>query len=471
MEKFKSINWGFTIAIIFWCAITLIRVFYHSPWYDESHAWTIAKELNLIEIFQFMRTEGHTFLWYLVLMPFAKNDFMYPYSMLLLNWFFCLVALVILWLKAPFNNWVKFLISFSFPFLGLYSVIARCYSIGIMFLFILISIDKIKLRHPNWYATLLILLANTSLMGTIPATVLGVRFACEMVKNKQKILVPFSIAIFGAVLIILQLFGCVEEGLSIYENRQTIDFVDNIKTVLMQSTAYFEAITIVIALIASIVFYVKNRIVPKFFIFSMLLMAGLFCVYFGRLWHLLFILVYFICSCWLLFDRSDLKYKNLINFALIIVLIPWLIYSPIGKDNNTIWNNLKNLMAKDILLDKNLTNSTVIIFRQFDTVIQPYLEKSNITLVNYCSNELLNHNTMSFYNSKNCSRDFKLDSQLIVLSNEVFDKWYEDEKLYLFTHNKVKLVGEDIKALNLNYNFVLYKDYGLNYLWKVEKIK
>ena len=119
-------NWskiGLIFSIIFWCFITLVRVFHHSPWYDESHAWQIAHDLNVFELFKFMKAEGHTVLWFLCLMPFAKTNFMYPYSMQLLNWLFCFIAILILWLKSPFNNWVKFLITFSFPFLGMYSVI------------------------------------------------------------------------------------------------------------------------------------------------------------------------------------------------------------------------------------------------------------------------------------------------------------------------------------------------------------
>lgn len=171
MQKNIWTKVGFIFSISLWCLITLIRIFHHAPWYDEAHAWAIAQDLNIFELFKFLKTEGHTFLWYVLLMPFAKTNFMYPYSMKLLNWVFCFSALLIFWLKAPFNNWVKFFVTFGFPFLAVYSLLARCYAIGILFLFMLISMDKEKLKHPNWYSLLLILLANTSLMGTVPATV------------------------------------------------------------------------------------------------------------------------------------------------------------------------------------------------------------------------------------------------------------------------------------------------------------
>lgn len=466
MQKNIWTKVGFILSIVLWCVITLVRIFHHAPWYDEAHAWTIAQNLNIFELFKFLKTEGHTFFWYVLLMPFAKTNFMYPYSMQLLNWLFCFVALLIFWLKAPFNNWVKFFITFGFPFASLYSVLARCYAIGIMFLFILISMDKDKLKHPNLYSLLLILLANTSLMGTVPATVLGVRFAYEMIKNKQKLLVPFSIAFLGAILMLLPLVGSVGVGLSSYQFRITL--FDAIYSHLTFNSFYVWAFYSLVSLILAIIFYLKNKIFPVFFAFSMLLLAGIFCVYSGSLWHLFFMYIYFISSCWLIFQKEDLKCKNLITISLIVISIPCLIYRPTKKDFDVIFkNNIKNVVEQ-IQNDKTLENSTIMVFRQFDTAIQPYFYKKDITLVNYCSADLLGHNTIDYLNSKNCLLDMVLESQLVSLDNKVFDKWYND-KLYLLTLNKVKL--NENGTNKLNYRFVLYKDYGRNYLWKVQKIR
>ena len=465
----NRINWskfGLIFSVIFWCFITLIRVFNHSPWYDEYHAWQIAHDLNVFELFSFLKEEGHTFIWFLLLMPFAKTNFMYPYSMLLLNWVFCFIAILILWTKSPFNNWVKFLISFSFPFLGLYSVLARCYSIGIMLLFILISLDKDKLKYPIWYSLLLILLANTSLMGTVPATVLGVRFAFEIFKNKQKIFVPFSIAIFGAVLILVQLIGSPEAGLSFYPEKITLFNVLPARITL--DSFWVWSFYSVLTLIFLIIFYVKNKIFPVFFIFSILMLVGIFCIYFGSLWHLFFIYIYLIASCWLVLQRENLKWKNVLIIALIIITIPCFIYKPIFKDYNVVFKNNIGTVANEIKTDKNLNGSTIMIFRQFDTAIQPYLQKNNINIVNYCSGELLNYNTTSYVNSKNCLLNMFLESQMVSLDNSVFDKWYSDN-LYLLTLNKIKL--NDNNSNKFKYDFILYKDLGENYLWKVRKIK
>ena len=55
------------------------------PNYDEAHAWNIARHLSTAEIFTVSKTEGHPFLWYYLLMPLAKANLLYPYSLYFLN--------------------------------------------------------------------------------------------------------------------------------------------------------------------------------------------------------------------------------------------------------------------------------------------------------------------------------------------------------------------------------------------------
>ena len=121
---------GFWFCITFWIIFTLARVFTHQPWSDEANAWELARNFEFGSILESIKYQGHFFVWYFILLPFAKFDFAYPYSMLLINWAFCFAALVVLWRFAPFNSWIKGLMTFSFPFFTYYPVVARCYSIG-----------------------------------------------------------------------------------------------------------------------------------------------------------------------------------------------------------------------------------------------------------------------------------------------------------------------------------------------------
>ena len=122
-------------------------------WEDESHFWTIVKHTNLFQLIDLMKVEGHFLLWYLCVMPFAKLDLWYPYPMLFLNWLFAVLALTVMWYKAPFNNLIKLCITFSAPFLSIYSISARCYSIGFLFLFLAMAVYN----HNSYFEPYIIL--------------------------------------------------------------------------------------------------------------------------------------------------------------------------------------------------------------------------------------------------------------------------------------------------------------------------
>ena len=269
MDLIKK-NWQTIIFLGLWCGITFFNLFNHTPWYDEAHAWNIAQGLNFIEILDFMHIEGHTFLWYLCLMPFAKLNIGYPYSMLLINWLFCFTAILILWFKAPFPNWLKFLIAFSFPFLQYYPIVARCYSIGIMFLFLVAMYEKVKLKRPNLYAFLLVMLANTSVVALFGATILGALFLFELIKNKIKNSSPYLILFIGSVLILYQQGNNLK-----YADVSGFDVPANALSMILEGLKVlyktnFILVLIIVFIIILSVFYLKNKVFPTLLVFTTL---------------------------------------------------------------------------------------------------------------------------------------------------------------------------------------------------------
>ena len=376
-------NYISILCIIFWCVITLIRVFNHLPWYDEAHAWTIAQDLNLIEIIKLMKYEGHTILWYLCLMPFAKFNIGYPYSMLLINWLFCFVAMLILWLKSPFNNWIKFFISFSFPFLGYLPVVARCYSIGIMFLFMLCALYKERLKHPNWYALLLILCANTSVMALVGATVLGCEFLYQLVRKKIKNTYVFSILFTGVILVAIQLLTSNSNGI------RTGSFFglssDNIGTLLKYFLFSFNIkhLFVICVLFTLCVFFIINKIFPKFLVISFSLLSLIFIfIYSGKFWHYIFYYVYLIIGLWLVDDKfNNVKIKFIPSFILVVISIYLFFFHPIKDGSYLVIYSMPYVkLSKFINSDRNLSNANII---YDDHNLYP-LELSRENFSNYC---------------------------------------------------------------------------------------
>ena len=114
-------------------------------------------KLVCIEIIKLMRAEGHCFIWYYILKPLPIYN---PDSFILiklLSAFFAVISIGIIWFKSPFNNLEKFLITFSYPMLLSYPVLARPYSMGIMLLFILAALFQKRLEHPVLFSTLIMI--------------------------------------------------------------------------------------------------------------------------------------------------------------------------------------------------------------------------------------------------------------------------------------------------------------------------
>lgn len=465
MNAITKINWGMVISLCLWCVITLIRVINHSPWYDEAHAWTIAQQLNLFEIIKFMRLEGHTFIWYLLLMPFAKTNFMYPYSMLLLNWLFCFIAILILWLKSPFNNWIKFLISFSFPFLAMYPVVARCYSIGIMFLFMLAAMESKKLEHPNWYALLLVLCANTSIMAGLGAFALGIKFLYDMIKEKKFLISPVVISVLGAVIVLVQLFN--SQNSVIFQKTIGLQMFN---AMFVNGLGFLNLICFCIFSLLLIAFYLRNRIFPVVLLITFVGLCLIFNHYIGGYWHHFFFYIYFIISCWLIFDKTyegSIKFKQIPIFVLIAVSLIYVFFKPDKGMYEVVWKNNYTNISKNILNDSNLKNARIIIYRTYDNAMLPYLYDKNILLINYCTGNLANYNNRAYFLSDYCAIDTD-GNQLIVFKEKVIDKWFNDN-LYMFTTKKLQ--AEFMSFDSKKYKYSVYKDFGNIYLWKVDKIK
>jgi len=207
MEKFREfINKHYVCLIV---AVIYLYIICHQPnlynfHHDEIHACNIAKNFSFLEIIKLMRAEGHTFLWFFITKPFLSIQ-AFPYWIIkIINLIFIFLGLGILWIKAPLAKLTKILITFSFPFLYLYSMFARCYGIGILLLFILTALYKDKFKHPFIYLTLVFLAANTSLVTGIGAGAFGLMFLWDSLKNKNWKLVFLAIA--TAIITLLSLY-------------------------------------------------------------------------------------------------------------------------------------------------------------------------------------------------------------------------------------------------------------------------
>lgn len=493
-------NKVFIISMIIWVVVSLFRMFNHIPWLDEAHAWTIVQELNLFEIIKLMKVEGHTLVWYLMLMPFAKLNWGYPYVMQFLNWIFCFGAVLLLWKKAPFNDLVKVLITFSFPFFTVYPIIARCYSIGIFLLFLLTILYKDKLKHPIIYSILLVLSANTSVMVLFASTAFGFLFLYDFFKNKcdlKQLIISSLIFILGGSLILYMLLG--NDPTYLGEFRGISAIIKGIEW------WYF---ILAFALTMVILFVVRQSKPSMFFIgttYTLLSYCFIF-KYFGHYWNHYFYYIYLLIAVWLFFELGFKLDKDLNKILVIsLCLISILNVNSYGKltkaMNYVVFSsNIQNIL-KVIINDKIFENKTIILddVDYLGYALKPY-SGDKFSLKSYCYDSEYNYdihqplkNTqwcqfvdnersdlIQRYDSKRVSSFFDKDAFFLSCFNQ--DVYPDKLKQILKNNPKVvvnmskfengKIIGNSIQWDNLKmtpYKCFIYDKNKVKCIWYIEK--
>lgn len=448
IKEFIKENKTFLIVMTFYTVITFLRVFFHQPWFDEAHAWTIADELNLSQIFDYMQYEGHTFLWYLLLMPFAKTNFHYPYPMLLLNWIFCWTAVFIFWRKAPFNNVVKTLLTFSFPFFALYAIIARCYAIGIMFLFMLAALYKKQLERPYLFASLISLAANTSVMALSGVCGFGIIFTYNLIKSadKKKIIGAMTIMGIGAILVLLQLHGAKNDQLAgvTYElHGLNLDF-------LTQAFKFNPIVNFIILGISAVIFPItlwKNKDAFFFLVLNYALLISMFhFMYSGYAWHHFFLLVYLIIALWIAFYNYKgtpiLKKLSIIILGLILAC-----YVVENRYKPVFFQSGSKYVSEFITKDSTLVKSRLIFYEDFSLRYVPYLKPYNVEMYNYCSG------SNQFYNTYKKEGPCKDTTEYMITVEDIQKVLSAEKDNYL-----LQTITPDTERLGISNGFIIESD-------------
>lgn len=169
-EKIKKFGIIEAIVFVAYIIIVLFLATRHECWQDEAQSWLIARDLNPIQVLEQLKYEGHSFLWYYILMPFAKLGF----PMKVQNYIsaiFSIATVYFILKKAPFRKILKILIIFSGGLIYFYSVMARPYCMIPLLLVGIATLYKNKTQHPYLYAILIGLLAHTHLV-MVPTSIL-----------------------------------------------------------------------------------------------------------------------------------------------------------------------------------------------------------------------------------------------------------------------------------------------------------
>ncbi|MBQ8634600.1 hypothetical protein IJX73_01340 [bacterium] len=347
------------IIPIIYLAISIFLSFTRVPFWDEARAWLISQNCNPFEFLEMMKLECHFSLWYLAIFPFAKLDLFYPYSIYVLNSLFAFGAIYVLWNKSPFSTFQKLLITFGVPFLFLWGCVARCYSIGILFLFIALSFYKKRADKPFIYLTLLCLSLHTSVMAFIGCFYLILIFLFENIKNKNflKFLSIFIIALF---LISIQIYS---PNPDYFKQAPEMGFLRDFTGYIFNPIFYIKQYglqsilmsilrsSIIICAFIFISFCAKNNRKILFFIIptylSMVILFTFF--YSGNFWHYFYFYLYFIVAIWII--KFENKISKPLEIMIYIILIMFLFKGSLFIDSKltTINDSKSNLISAEII--------------------------------------------------------------------------------------------------------------------------
>ena len=211
----KSKTMIYWIVFILYAILNFVLTLLHEPWRDEIHAWLMAKELSVINLFIESRFDGHPILWHLILMPFAKLNF----PIITLNIISYLIILISAWLflfKTNLPLPVKLFALFTIPFTYTYSAFSRNYSLIILLLIIIGIFYNQKHKHPIFYSILICLLIHTHSLawGIVAGLTITFHFYEIFLWFKKKncvdikyIIVSLLLIIANTLLVVFELFG------------------------------------------------------------------------------------------------------------------------------------------------------------------------------------------------------------------------------------------------------------------------
>ncbi len=358
------------------------------PHFDEARAWNVAKYLNPIEIFSIGKVEGHPFLWYYVLSPIAKLNLFYPHSLYTLNFIIMLLSLYILYKYAPLPTYIKYLITFSAPFLQLYSSFARSYSLTILLLFILLYLHKQRFNKQVLYLTLILLLANTNTTGFFAALPLGMIYLQEQLLTKslreqKNILITVIFMAIEFIALYIQFLG--------YDDKALKSTPDSGPLSISINSSYYPANIVLLCIIylSATCIFIKNKTYDALFflLFTAIQLTLLLnFIHKGGRHHYYFYYIYLIGAYWIANTKKQLNNHQLLPLSILSIL---LIFNNNIHYKHSYKEYVHEIKYSALKINKLFNNQKqeIIIFDDFSgNIMLPYLN-DNIILLNQTTTE------------------------------------------------------------------------------------
>jgi hypothetical protein len=168
-----------TVVLAVYALLISVVSAFHEPWKDETQAWRLAIDsTGLAELVRNARYEGHPLLFHVLLQAVGMLSRSWWAVVALHVVVACIAAWIVL-RYAPFTRLQKVLLVFGYWSAYEYSVVVRPYGLGMMLAFAACVAWLHPRRRVVWTIVCLLLLANTTAMGTLLAMALTAAFAFD----------------------------------------------------------------------------------------------------------------------------------------------------------------------------------------------------------------------------------------------------------------------------------------------------
>ena len=331
MEKISKTN---IVLILLWLVISLITMFNHELWRDETQVWCIVRDLGLIDIFKMARVEGHPILWYLLVLPFAKLG-LPVLSMQVVSLLLVFTSVVYFILKSPFTTCFKVLFLFSAGMMYDMGIISRNYCIIPLAIFLLAGFYSERFKHPYIYSLLLILLSQTHALMLGLSGILALIFIIENLKDKKNF-IPSSLLSIDFILLFFYFLNTTNENMAVvgYEKLPLINFLSEFSTLFFLPLNIIPPLaSISLYIVLAILFYALFKQDKKLFFITFIGISFIFFVlgniWFGGILYQKAFVLYFpiIFAYWILKRNYNVDFKPL-NIAIYTFCIFSLIRTP-----------------------------------------------------------------------------------------------------------------------------------------------
>lgn len=336
IEKVNQRVWGLLVLAAYTIYISYVA-YHHELWRDEVDVWLFARDTDFNGFFRYLRNSGHPGLWHLFVLPFAKLQFP-NFTFQILHLFLAVSSAYIILFYSPFPNWIQAPILFSYFFIFEYSVLARNYAIGILFLFSICAFYNRRFDKPFIHAFLILFLANTNLYCAILASGFALVFIWEVLEKRDFTffsISPIAIMALGGVLLILQVFPSNETQGNTLKEFKVFNNLGSVISILYSFTPGiskldFRILTGFILIIILGILIVKNKKLFFFYVYSLFLLWIFYTfIFINGYRHGGFVLLTFIATLWIyLSDTKEMttvsysnKFFNLRNTLLIFGVI------------------------------------------------------------------------------------------------------------------------------------------------------